>query len=82
MNGIGIRKFGDLGFDVTDMGFGGAPIGNFLKPIPEGQAGSLIERALASGVRCFNTAPFYGHRLSELRLRHYLRDKLRDQFVL
>ncbi|MEI8180604.1 aldo/keto reductase [Aestuariivirga sp.] len=82
MNGIGIRKFGRLGFDVTDMGFGGAPIGNFLKPIPEDQAGSLVGRAWEAGVRYFDTAPFYGHGLSELRLGHYLRDKPRDQFVL
>ena len=39
MNAINIRKFGRVGFDITDMGFGAAPIGNFLRPIPEEEAG-------------------------------------------
>ena len=45
MNAINIRKFGRVGFDITDMGFGAAPIGNFLRPIPEAEAGAMVERA-------------------------------------
>ena len=35
MNKITRRKFGRTGLMVTDMGFGAAPIGNFLRPIDE-----------------------------------------------
>jgi D-threo-aldose 1-dehydrogenase len=82
MNAINIRKFGRVGFDITDMGFGAAPIGNFLRPIPEEEAGAMVERAWDAGMRYFDTAPYYGHGLSELRLGHYLRWKPRDQFVV
>jgi D-threo-aldose 1-dehydrogenase len=82
MNAINVRKFGRVGFDITDMGFGAAPIGNFLRPIPEEEAGALVERAWDAGMHYFDTAPYYGHGLSELRLGHYLRWKPREQFVV
>lgn len=82
MSAIKIRKFGRRGFDVTDMGFGAAPIGNFLKPISEAESGAMINRAWDAGMRYFDTAPYYGHGLSELRLGHYLRWRPRDEFVI
>jgi D-threo-aldose 1-dehydrogenase len=82
MSAINIRKFGRIGFDITDMGFGAAPIGNFLRPIPETEAGAMIDRAWEAGMRYFDTAPYYGHGLSELRLGHYLRWKPRRDYVI
>ena len=82
MSAITIRKFGRAGFDITDMGFGAAPIGNFLRPIPEHEAGAMIDRAWDAGMRYFDTAPYYGHGLSELRLGHYLRWKPRRDYVI
>ena len=82
MPAISIRKFGPLGFDITDMGFGAAPIGNFLRPISEAETEAMINRAWDAGMRYFDTAPYYGHGLSELRLGHYLRWKPREQFVI
>jgi D-threo-aldose 1-dehydrogenase len=82
MNTIKRRKFGRTGLMVTDMGFGAAPIGNFLKPIPEEVAAAMVEHAWNSGMRYFDTAPLYGHGLSELRLGQNLRWKPRDEFVL
>lgn len=82
MKGINIRKFGRVGFDITDMGFGAAPIGNFLKPISEAESEAMITRAWDAGMRYFDTAPYYGHGLSELRLGHYLRWRPRDEYVL
>lgn len=76
------NKFGRTGLIVTDMGFGAAPIGNFLKPIPEEVSDAMVERAWAAGIRYFDTAPLYGHGLSELRLGHSLRWKPRDEFVV
>ena len=44
MPAINIRTFGRLGFDITDMGFGAAPIGNFLRPISEADTEAMITR--------------------------------------
>lgn len=82
MAAIGIRKFGRVGFDITDMGFGAAPIGNFLRPISEAETEAMINRAWDAGMRYYDTAPYYGHGLSELRLGHYLRWKPRQDYVV
>jgi D-threo-aldose 1-dehydrogenase len=76
------RKFGRVELDVTAFGFGTAPIGNFLKPISESESQAMIETAWDAGVRFYDTAPMYGHGLSELRTGHYLRWKPRDEYVL
>jgi D-threo-aldose 1-dehydrogenase len=82
MAAVNIRKFGRVGFDITDMGFGAAPIGNFLRPISEADTETMINRAWDVGMRYFDTAPYYGHGLSELRLGHYLRWKPRQDYVI
>lgn len=64
------------------MGFGAAPIGNFLKPISEETSDAMVQRAWNAGMRYFDTAPYYGHGLSEARLGHSLRWKPRDEYVL
>ncbi len=76
------RKFGRSGLDVTAFAFGTAPIGNFLREIDEKTAGAMIDEAWEAGVRFFDTAPYYGHGLSELRLGQGLRWKNRDDFVV
>lgn len=82
MNKIARRNFGQTGLVVTDMGFGAAPIGNFLKLISEEVSAEMVRHAWNSGMRYFDTAPLYGHGLSELRLGQNLRWKPRDEFVL
>jgi D-threo-aldose 1-dehydrogenase len=79
---ITMRKFGRTSLTVTDMGFGAAPIGNFLRPISEHDSETMINCAWDAGVRYFDTAPYYGHGLSEARVGQYLRWKPRHEFVL
>ncbi|TPJ78780.1 aldo/keto reductase [Mesorhizobium sp. B2-5-13] len=76
------RVFGRSGLEVTAFAFGTAPIGNFLQPIDEQTANTMIQTAWDAGVRFYDTAPMYGHGLSELRAGHSLRWKKRDEFVL
>jgi D-threo-aldose 1-dehydrogenase len=61
------------------LGLGGAPLGNLFRAIPEEEAGDLLQTALADGCRSFDTAPHYGHGLSEHRLGQSLRLWPRDQ---
>jgi D-threo-aldose 1-dehydrogenase len=76
------RKFGRSGLDVTAFAFGTAPIGNFLREIPEETADGMVQHAWDAGVRFYDTAPMYGHGLSELRLGHSLRWKPRSDYVV
>ncbi|MFC9761210.1 aldo/keto reductase [Rhodococcus jostii] len=76
------RTFGRAGFDVTLLGYGGAPIGNIFRPIPEAEAQGQIAEAWDMGVRSFDTAPMYGHGLSEHRVGHALLTRDRDDYVL
>ncbi|MBS3694143.1 aldo/keto reductase [Rhodococcus qingshengii] len=77
-----IRRFGRAGFDVTLFGYGGAPIGNIFRSIPEADAQAQISQAWEMGVRSFDTAPMYGHGLSEHRIGHAMLARNRDDYVL
>jgi len=76
------RRFGRLDFDVTEIGYGAAPVGNFLAPIDEAVADAMLEDAWAAGLTYFDTAPLYGYGLSEHRVGRALRGKPRDEVVL
>jgi D-threo-aldose 1-dehydrogenase len=76
------RKFGRSGLDVTAMGFGSAPLGNQFRAVPEEDVRDVIRHAWDAGLRYFDTAPMYGHGLSEHRLGESLRAFPRDEYVL
>ena len=67
------RKFGRSSLEVTAMGLGTAPIGNQFRFVAEADARAVIDGAWEAGLRYYDTAPFYGHGLSELRLGEGLR---------
>lgn len=77
-----MRKLGPVDLDVTAFSLGLAPIGNFLKPISEPEAHAIIQTAWDAGIRYYDTAPLYGHGLSELRTGHSLRWRRREDYVL
>src|SRR5262245_57075260 len=64
------------------LGFGAAPLGNMFRNIPEGEALATVEAAWQYGTRYFDTAPFYGVGLSEIRLGKALATHRRDDYVL
>ena len=68
--------------DWPRFGMGGAALGNVFAEFPEGQAQDTFAAAWGAGVRYFDTAPWYGHGLSEHRLGTALRDWPRDQVVV
>lgn len=76
------RNIGETDIAVTELGFGGAPLGLVGDRITEHQAASIMGRAIDGGVRYFDTAPLYGHGLSEKRVGAVLRELPRDSFVL
>jgi D-threo-aldose 1-dehydrogenase len=75
-------KFGRTDLEVTPFGFGTAPVGNIFREIDEQTSEAMFQESWDQGVRYYDTAPMYGHGLSELRTGHALRWKNRDDFVL
>jgi D-threo-aldose 1-dehydrogenase len=76
------RRLGTTDVHVTTLGFGGATIGGIRGPQPEAEAHATLHAAWDAGVRYFDTAPWYGRGLSELRVGALLRERPRDEFVV
>ncbi len=64
------------------LGLGGAPLGNLYAPLDDDTAQHTIGQAWQLGLRYFDTAPLYGHGLSEVRLGRFLQHQPRESFVL
>jgi D-threo-aldose 1-dehydrogenase len=64
------------------LGFGAAPLGNMFRNIPDAEASATVEAAWDLGTRYFDTAPFYGAGLSEVRLGKILSKHNRGEYVL
>ena len=82
MSALRRARLGSSGVEVTRLGFGAAPIGNLFTRVAEEEASSAVDAAWDAGVRFFDTAPLYGHGLSEQRLGAALRTHARDDYVL
>src|SRR5262250_1109320 len=64
------------------LGFGAAPLGNMFRNIPDKEAVATVDAAWTQGTRYFDTAPFYGAGLSEIRLGKALAAHKRDDYLL
>ncbi|MCC6194853.1 MAG: aldo/keto reductase [Burkholderiales bacterium] len=67
---------------AAGVALGGAPLGNLFRPVREDDALALLDRAWDAGVRYYDTAPHYGHGLSERRFGTALRARPRGSFLL
>ena len=56
MTAIAAREVGTTGVEVTILGLGGAPLGDFSELIPEDRAAATVEAAWAAGIR-YSTRP-------------------------
>jgi D-threo-aldose 1-dehydrogenase len=66
----------------TSMGFGSAPLGNYLRPLAEDECDATLQAAWDAGMRYFDTAPFYGFGLSEQRIGRLLKKVDRADYVI
>jgi D-threo-aldose 1-dehydrogenase len=64
------------------LGFGTAPLGNMFRDIPDAEAAATVDAAWEAGTRYFDTAPFYGAGLAEIRLGAALAQRPRNEFVI
>ena len=75
-------QIGSTELRVTRLGIGGAPIGSLFRTVSEDDACATVLRGLELGLNYIDTAPLYGHGVSEMRLGRVLKDVPRDSFVL
>jgi D-threo-aldose 1-dehydrogenase len=76
------RPLGRSGVQVTQLGLGGASYGSIYREVSEQDALDAIGAAWDAGIRYFDTSPWYGRGLSELRTGAGLRYRPRDSYVL
>ena len=76
------RPLGRNELRVSVLGLGCGPFGNLLAEVPDAQLRETTAAARGAGVSYFDTAPFYGHGLSEHRIGECLRGVKRESFVL
>lgn len=76
------RRLGRTAVEVTELGFGGASIGELFVRVTERDAQATLAAAWDAGIRYFDTAPWYGRGLSELRTGAGLRDHARAEYAL
>lgn len=76
------RTLGRTDIVVSTLGFGGAPLGAVGARIDDDTVAAIVQTARDGGIRYFDTAPLYGHGLSEKRLGRTLVDLPREDFVL
>ncbi len=74
------RKIGRTEIEVTELGFGGGPMGR--PTLSDAETSAVIQQAWDGGMRYFDTAPLYGRSLSENRLGKVLPDLPREEFVI
>lgn len=76
------RTLGTSGLAVTQLGLGGASYGSLFHDVPERDAMDTIDAAWEAGIRYFDTSPWYGLGLSEVRTGAGLRHRPRSEYVL
>lgn len=75
-------RLGSTALSVTRLGLGCAPLGNMFTAFGEAQARATVDAAWEMGLRWFDSAPLYGHGLSETRLGAALRTRPRQEAVV
>jgi D-threo-aldose 1-dehydrogenase len=64
------------------LGFGSAPLGNYLRALSEEECDQTLAAAWHSGVRYFDTAPLYGLGLSEQRVGRLLERRKKSDYTI
>ncbi|GHJ34762.1 aldo/keto reductase [Streptomyces sp. TS71-3] len=76
------NRLGKSKVHVTELGFGGGPLGGLFEPLDDETAAGALEAAWDSGIRYFDTSPHYGIGHSERRTGDLLRGKPREEWTL
>ncbi|WP_299556065.1 aldo/keto reductase [uncultured Tateyamaria sp.] len=72
---IATQSIGETGVRISELGLGAATLGGIFEAVPDTSARDILDRAIDAGITYFDTAPFYGHGLSEHRVGAALRGR-------
>jgi D-threo-aldose 1-dehydrogenase len=76
------NRLGRSTVEVTELGFGGGPLGGLFAPLDDDTAAAALAAAWDGGIRYFDTSPHYGIGHSERRTGDLLRGKPRAEYTL
>ena len=76
------NRLGRSAVEVTELGFGGGPLGGLFTQLDDDTAAAALAAAWDCGIRYFDTSPHYGIGQSERRIGSFLRGKPRAEFTL
>jgi D-threo-aldose 1-dehydrogenase len=79
---IPARRLGRSTVEVTELGFGGGPLGGLFAPVDDDSAAGALAAAWNCGIRYFDTSPHYGIGHSERRTGDMLHHRPRAEFTL
>jgi D-threo-aldose 1-dehydrogenase len=82
MDPLARRRLGRTDVHVSQLGFGGAGLGDLFTVVPDDDATATLKAAWDGGVRYFDTSPWYGRGQSEHRFGRALYRQTRADYVI
>jgi D-threo-aldose 1-dehydrogenase len=82
MSPFSCRRLGRTDVMLPQLGFGAAPLGELFTRVSDADAEATLAAAWESGIRYFDTAPWYGRGQSEHRVGRFLYRQPRSDFTL
>ena len=82
MDPLARRKLGRTELELTQLGLGGAGLGDLFEIVDDGDAAATLKAAWEAGIRYYDTSPWYGRGQSEHRFGRALYRRPRMDYVL
>jgi D-threo-aldose 1-dehydrogenase len=82
MDPLARRSLGRTGVELTQLGLGGAGLGDLFDIVDDADATATLKAAWDAGIRYFDTSPWYGRGQSEHRFGRALYRRPRADYVL
>ena len=82
MDPLARRKLGRTDVEVTQLGLGGAGLGDLFDIVDDRDADATLRAAWDAGIRYYDTSPWYGRGQSEHRFGRALYRRPRAEYVL
>jgi D-threo-aldose 1-dehydrogenase len=82
MDPLARRKLGRTNIEVTQLGLGGAGLGDLFDVVDDSDANATLRAAWEAGIRYYDTSPWYGRGQSEHRFGRALYRRSRAEYVI